>query len=494
MMTPLATRPVRGASMEPLPEERSDFRPPRATGHWCRCLNGAAPGGAERRVDRALHLAVDVVASMEPLPEERSDTHLKAVLPEHVDVPQWSRYRRSGATSVHELAPGVRVLASMEPLPEERSDANTDPRGNGQLFCLNGAAPGGAERRTQGNRQRNHGAEGLNGAAPGGAERREASAWPSACALPRLNGAAPGGAERRRGLTKVPLPTTPPQWSRSRRSGATLAGHAATALFHVASMEPLPEERSDMGAKAGAEFRQRPQWSRSRRSGATVRRPHQRRARGPASMEPLPEERSDADTPDVAIKAPDGLNGAAPGGAERRHNGAAGGNRQWTASMEPLPEERSDDWEHKAPTVVYQPPQWSRSRRSGATVVFGLPSSAARTPQWSRSRRSGATRARTSSSTRTARLNGAAPGGAERRKRSRTARRKRPGLNGAAPGGAERHRGRGQGRPPGRDASMEPLRRSGATPRSRMACPGQPRLNGAAPGGAERRNQPEEGT
>ena len=84
-------------------------------------------------------------------------------------------------------------------------------------------------------------------------------------------------------------------------------------------MEPLPEERSDDAAA----------------------RCHLRYLGG-ASMEPLPEERSDADH-----------------GPQRLVQDAQ-------ASMEPLPEERSDEQTgvYVFPRFV---PQWSRSRRSGAT-------------------------------------------------------------------------------------------------------------------------------
>ncbi len=98
-------------------------------------------------------------------------------------------------------------------------------------------------------------------------------------------------------------------------------GPAARAV-PVAAMEPLPKERSDLWFSAG---RNRdlpiwPQWSRSRRSGATPPHPVPALRTRLAAMEPLPKERSDRPAPHVS-RAPavrHGRNGAAPEGAERR--------------------------------------------------------------------------------------------------------------------------------------------------------------------------------
>ena len=188
--------------------------PPRSRG-----LNGAAPEGAERRPRSQLAVQSGPEASMEPLPKERSDDARHPVVFARSAMPQWSRSRRSGATlsastgdraDAQRLngaapegaerrarlgrAPRIAADASMEPLPKERSDGDR---------CLQSA-----------------GYVGLNGAAPEGAERRRRSPM-SAAAHRRLNGAAPEGAERRGPVWRSPVCRIPPQWSRSRRSGAT---------------------------------------------------------------------------------------------------------------------------------------------------------------------------------------------------------------------------------------------------------------------------------
>ena len=180
-------------------------------------------------------------------------------------------------SDVVELVPqrDRRRAASMEPLPKERSDDDGPYQGR---------AP----------------ADGLNGAAPEGAER------------PSHQGTGASMSERR------------PQWSRSRRSGATVHVLVPDQAVTRASMEPLPKERSDGtsllsdpahssrclngAAPEGAE----------RRAGSLADLPVVR-----ASMEPLPKERSDA---------PDGST------PDRRRR---------AASMEPLPKERSDDCGHE---------------------------------------------------------------------------------------------------------------------------------------------------
>ncbi len=64
-----------------------------------------------------------------------------------------------------------------------------------------------------------------------------------------------------------------------------------------ASMEPLPKERSDDGDRfSSLPSLSRPQWSRSRRSGATDKQRQADDLEHVASMEPLPKERSDART------------------------------------------------------------------------------------------------------------------------------------------------------------------------------------------------------
>ncbi len=85
-------------------------------------------------------------------------------------------------------------------------------------------------------------------------------------------------------------------------------------------MEPLPKERSD------------------------VRLDAQALVRYAASMEPLPKERSDVQ---LRFKI--------------------AGQNYW-ASMEPLPKERSDGLRVPSGSSRARP-QWSRSRRSGATEV-----------------------------------------------------------------------------------------------------------------------------
>ena len=79
-----------------------------------------------------------------------------------------------------------------------------------------------------------------------------------------------------------------PQWSRSLRSGITVATLLAWPYRPCASMEPLPEERNHVGA-------------------------HRHAGDGePASMEPLPEERNHPPTPAHQRSPPRSLNGAAP--------------------------------------------------------------------------------------------------------------------------------------------------------------------------------------
>ncbi len=179
-------------------------------------------------------------------------------------------------------------------------------------------------------------------------------------------------------------------------------------------MEPLPKERSDSRGWTPRGRRPRwPQWSRSRRSGATSRPeqpglahwclngaapegaerrpvPAARIGRvGHASMEPLPKERSDGSAPMWHGRRAWCLNGAAPEGAERRGDRLALLERV-VASMEPLPKERSDRGLTEM-EVSAMGPQWSRSRRSGATPIIDYGERPVTKPQWSRSRRSGAT-------------------------------------------------------------------------------------------------------
>ncbi len=210
-------------------------------------------------------------------------------------------------------------------------------------------------------------------------------------------------------------------------------------------MEPLPKERSD---------------GRSRRGPAA--------SSGPGRNGAAPEgaERPAWNGPPVT--PPECRNGAAPEGAERldEQGGPLGDD---LAAMEPLPKERSDlrrtAWTGR-PTSW---PQWSRSRRSGATGVFPRPASAQHAPQWSRSRRSGATWASAVLSEEDqkpqwsrSRRSGATLDNGE------TSGLLLLGRNGAAPEGAERPRGQ-------TDTNGRPLlpqwnrsRRSGATRAKRL--------------------------
>ena len=130
--------------------------------------------------------------------------------------------------------------------------------------------------------------------------------------------------------------------------------------------------------------------------------------------------------------------------------------------MEPLPKERSDAKSGGLSSHEHRP-QWSRSRRSGATTEVEGVRNAVEWPQWSRSRRSGATPISLSVTI----------GG-------------RRSLNGAAPEGAERPGRSELARPAICRASMEPLPKErsdeGDDGRTPAEC-----LNGAAPEGAERR-------
>ena len=277
---------------------------------------------------------------MEPLPKERSD-----------------RCRAQCVTSGY--------VASMEPLPKERSDAPDPARGPCGHSRLNGAAPEGAERHVL-PRRGYGGSCSLNGAAPEGAERHQDQVvqvgehikpqWSHS----RRSGATTGNTFKVRGGYT-------PQWSRSRRSGATAPPGHGDRIAAPASMEPLPKERSNVlyipiatTFTTAASMEPLPK---ERSDGQHRRDQGQARA---ASMEPLPKERSDRDPTCAAGRPRPSLNGAAPEGAERR---------PWEADI------IGDKWQ----------PQWSRSRRSGATCgsIWACPVCSA--PQWSRSRRSGAT-------------------------------------------------------------------------------------------------------
>ena len=213
---------------------------------------------------------------MEPLPKERSDENaaalaratsasLNGAAPEGAERP--------ASSAGH---PVLGWIASMEPLPKERSDVVDDP---GRLRAADVASM-----------------------EPLPKERSDTAAGSRACLSRRsLNGAAPEGAERRGPTITNRLTIWRPQWSRSRRSGATLVRAAARAARQdclngaapegaerrraravagadgeAASMEPLPKERSDAAERLDV---------------MPVRR---------ASMEPLPKERSDNCAPSTA--------------------------------------------------------------------------------------------------------------------------------------------------------------------------------------------------
>ena len=259
------------ASMEPLPKERSDAVVDADLPAALRRLNGAAPEGAERRHRCAMLVADADVASMEPLPKERSDVTPRCRSRRLRATPQWSRSRRSGATVDRARRPVLdhaclngaapegaerrrrdaagrarRHQASMEPLPKERSDDSSTQRARP-------AADRASMEPLPKERSDGDGLRGLRGADA------------------RLNGAAPEGAERRVGTLSTRSRQQEPQWSRSRRSGATPSVTAWLADAACASMEPLPKERSDARAPYRGHGQRRPQWSRSRRSGATRR-------------------------------------------------------------------------------------------------------------------------------------------------------------------------------------------------------------------------------
>ena len=224
---PVCARVRLAASMEPLPEERSDVAPPDAGDGTQTGLNGAAPGGAERPAAPA-GPAVRLHASMEPLPEERSDARNQSPRAVRITGPQWSRSRRSGATTLsttRRCAPTC-GLNGAAPGGAERPGAGglvevVDVR-------LNGAAPGGAERPGPATSAPTAARHCLNGAAPGGAERRPARSLCPMRSRPCLNGAAPGGAERRVKSCHPDGVSSRPQWSRSRRSGATPSSLSGT--------------------------------------------------------------------------------------------------------------------------------------------------------------------------------------------------------------------------------------------------------------------------
>ena len=361
----LAAPPAgRRASMEPLPKERSDRAVAEAEAFRSARLNGAAPEGAERRLPadaavprctrpqwsrsrrsgatpgRRRSSARTSAASMEPLPKERSDA--ADCRSRHATrAPQWSRSRRSGATAWTRRMSSRADRASMEPLPKERSDLLAGYGCYRATASLNGAAPEGAERR-RGSRTRPPGRWRLNGAAPEGAERRLLTRTEDEADHACLNGAAPEGAERRLMPERGRGGLDEPQWSRSRRSGATLERDRDKPVVVVASMEPLPKERSDANTQTALPRFKAPQWSRSRRSGATIRSNDLR----------------------AAVTVP-----------------------QWSRSRRSGATSRLS----VRPVRAWPGPQWSRSRRSGATTSPGRSPCRAHRPQWSRSRRSGAT-------------------------------------------------------------------------------------------------------
>ncbi len=184
-----------------------------------------------------------------------------------------------------------------------------------------------------------------------------------------------------------------PQWSRSRRSGATRTLAAFLRSHNLGLNGAAPE---------GAERRRR------RPEGAPA-------CRDRASMEPLPKERSDLTT--WFLRLVFGLDGAAPEGAERRgresgdsigrdlpqwsRSRRSGATKEYTKHLWTTPgpqwsrSRRSGATPHRKDCRCDLPldtPQWSRSRRSGATTVKGCRRLIVSLPQWSRSRRSGATR------------------------------------------------------------------------------------------------------
>ncbi len=309
------------------------------------------------------------------------------------------------------------------------------------------------------------------------------------------NGAAPEGAERlHSSQVRLTVPARP-QWSRSRRSGATGTPQAG-------EQQRQPE----------------PQWSRSRRSGATGHDDLAVRCRPGAAMEPLPKERSDAVTIATAVAHLLRRNGAAPEGAERRDDVVGGAGLAHHAAMEPLPKERSDWGVTAEPHVAIKLPQWSRSRRSGATdATDPVMARCWCRPQWSRSRRSGATRAAIRALARIASTgrNGAAPEGAERPlayarllarlSRPQWSRSRRSGATSAGPCRAPERRSaameplpkeRSDQHPAARlargrqRAAMEPLPKERSDCRARGGCsPRTTRRNGAAPEGAERQRR-----
>ena len=351
------------ASMEPLPKEQSDVRS--HSGCELGCLASMEPLPKERSDAMSEPISeAPVDASMEPLPKERSDVSHCADVPPAWRWPQWSRSRRSGATLFRLCLPSKPYPASMEPLPKERSDRWQSCTRRMERYGLNGAAPEGAERRLGASVKHSRFEASME---PLPKERSDAAhAARLLAGDPRLNGAAPEGAERHPS-SRLGVCVRRPQWSRSRRSGATPMTATRSTGRPWASMEPLPKERSD---RLISPFRTRldwPQWSRSRRSGATL---------GPRCW-PGPGRRS--------------LNGAAPEGAERRSLTATRLNLtdmpQWSRSRR---SGATDASRHLA--ACSTSPQWSRSRRSGATPLATTEQlSAVAEPQWSRSRRSGAT-------------------------------------------------------------------------------------------------------
>ncbi len=187
--------------------------------------------------------------------------------------------------------------------------------------------------------------------------------WPSAPS--RLNGAAPEGAERRppsldafgfdAEASMEPLP-----------KGSDAEQVLVVPGLQLASMEPLPKERSDDG-EGQDDAASRPCLNGAAPEGAERRGPAAHSTRSRSGLNGAAPEGAERRAASTGRRSAGGcLNGAAPEGAERRSVGPGAMSPPWS-------------------------PQWSRSRRSGATNSTPLTSMSCRWPQWSRSRRSGAT-------------------------------------------------------------------------------------------------------
>jgi hypothetical protein len=140
----LQVRVVRAAAMEPLSKERADgsVLDPRNPKEIAAMEPLSKERADERPEDRLL---VRVLAAMEPLSKERADESLW-IREARQHVPQWSRSRKSGLTSMARPRACCWMTAAMEPLSKERADAVHGSRTSLPDLGVGAASPGEMDR------------------------------------------------------------------------------------------------------------------------------------------------------------------------------------------------------------------------------------------------------------------------------------------------------------------------------------------------------------